>query len=99
MAAARLGELTPGDFEPHSGQGFQLAAASGGLELTLVEVKRLGTALRPGGAFSLLFVAPAGPFLPQDTYRLTHPKLGTLDVFLVPIGPTQGGNGYQAVFT
>jgi hypothetical protein len=96
-----LAALTAEIFEPLSHEAFRLAAGGAGaeLELTLVEVKRLGTALRPGGAFSLLFVSPAGPFLPQATYRLTHPKLGTLELFLVPIGPIQGGNGYEAVFT
>jgi hypothetical protein len=103
MAVATLDSLTPGDFEPHHGETFELSAAAGAgggeLALKLVEVKRLGTALRQGGAFSLLFVSPAGPFLPQATYRLSHPKLGTLELFLVPVGPMQGGNGYEAVFT
>src|SRR4051812_29343833 len=99
MAAATLGDLTAGDFEPLGHEAFQLAAGGAELELTLIEVKRLGTALRQGGAFSLLFVAAAGPFLPQATYTLTHPKLGTIELFLVPIGPSHGGNGYEAVFT
>ena len=52
-----------------------------------------------GGAFSLLFVAPAGPWLPQAIYPVTHPALGTMEIFLVPVGPVSGGNGYHAVFT
>src|SRR3954464_7977667 len=108
---ADLAALAAGDFEPCRAQPFRLTTpgsegaapdASGAgaeLELTLVEVKRLGTALRQGGAFSLLFLSRAGPFLPQATYRVTHPKLGTLELFLVPVGPIHGGNGYEAVFT
>ena len=92
-----LAALTPGDFEPHSGETFRLSA--GELALTLVEVKRIGQALREGGAFSLLFVSAAGPFLPQAIYGLAHPVMGTLELFLVPLGPMQGGNGYEAVFT
>jgi hypothetical protein len=92
-----LAALTPGDFEPHSGEVFRLSA--GGLELKLFEVKRIGQAAREGGAFSLLFVSPAGPFLPQAIYGIAHPVMGTLELFLVPLGPTHGGNGYEAIFT
>ena len=30
---------------------------------------------------------------------LNDPALGVIDIFLVPIGPLEDGNGYQAVFT
>ena len=69
------------------------------MTLELAEVRRLGQAMREGGAFSLLFVSPPGPFLPQAIYPLTHTSLGTLEIFLVPIGPVGGGNAYEAVFT
>ena len=48
--------------------------------------------------FSLVFRGPGGPPLPQRIYRLEHPELGALDVFLVPIGPDAGGMCYEAVF-
>jgi hypothetical protein len=92
-----LATVTADDFERHNGETFRLSP--GELELKLVETKRIGAALRDGGAFSLLFVSAAGPFLPQAIYRLAHPGLGTLELFLVPLGPMHGGNGYEAVFT
>ena len=95
--SSSLAALTAGDFEPHSGESFRISP--GELELTLVEVKRIGKALREGGAFSLLFVSAPGPFLPQAIYALAHPVMGTLQLFLVPLGPMQGGNGYEAIFT
>lgn len=91
-----LAALTADDFERQNGDGFRLNVND--LDLKLVEIKRHGGGMREGGAFSLLFVSPVGPFLPQAIYTLTHPVLGTLEIFLVPIGPTQGGNGYEAVF-
>jgi hypothetical protein len=94
-----LDALTAADFEPHRGAGFGLAAAGGEIALRLVEVNRAGPALRAGGAFSLLFVSDPGPFLPQATYPISHPALGTLELFLVPLGRKHGGNGYEAVFT
>ena len=87
------------DFEPRLRDEFVLSTARGELALQLSEVRRLGQALREGGAYSLLFLAPPGPFMPQATYPLTHPDFGTLEIFLVPIGPVDGRNGYEAVFT
>jgi hypothetical protein len=100
-APAPLATLTCDDFALHLNDAFVLrhGGGAGEVALMLVEVNRLGSAKRTGGAFSLLFVAPAGPFLPQAIYPLTHAALGTLDLFLVPVGPTHGGNGYEAVFT
>ena len=93
-----LDALTVEDFESHAGGTFRLLATPE-IEMKLTRVRRHGEALREGGAFSLFFVAPRGPFLPQAIYPIAHPSLGTLEIFIVPIGPMEGGNGYQAVFT
>jgi hypothetical protein len=93
-----IAELTAADFEPQLESNFHILLPGGELELRLVEVRRLGKAMREGGAFSLTFISPPGPFLPQAIYPLTHPT-GTVDLFLVPLGPKDGGNSYEAVFT
>ena len=93
-----LAKLTVGDFEPRTGETFRLLATPE-LALKLHEVQRIGQALRAGGGFSLHFVAPPGPYLPQAIYPIDHPALGTLHIFITPIGPLAGGNGYEAVFT
>jgi len=49
-------------------------------------------------SFSLLFRGPISPFFPQAIYRLHHEKLGTMDLFLVPMGPDRDGMRYEAVF-
>ena len=99
MPTADGGAVTVADFEPRLSDEFRVRTPNGEVALQLSEVRKLGQALRKGGAFALLFVSPPGPFLPQATYALTHPGLGTLEMFLVPIGPSGGGNGYEAVFT
>lgn len=99
VASTDLAKLTAGDFEARLNNSFILATAGGALAFELVEVRRLGRAHRESGAFSLLFATPRGAFLPQATYPLEHPTMGKLPVFLVPIGPTAAGNGYEAVFT
>ena len=97
--AKALAELTADDFERCRGENFRLTAGSNALELALVEVRRLGAAMRQGGAFSLTFQSPPGPFVPQATYPIGHPELGTLEIFIVPLGPKNGGNQYEVIFT
>ena len=94
-----LAGLTIDDFIPCRGQSFRLRAPAGEAELELAEIRPLGRAVRPGGAFSLLFLAPSGPFLPQATYLIAHPTLGDLELFIVPVGAQDGRNAYEAIFT
>ncbi len=54
--------------------------------------------VRTGGGFSLEFVAPEEHGLPQGIYRVEHPKLGMMEIFLVPSGPAHGGFGYHTSF-
>jgi hypothetical protein len=96
---ADLAALKIGDFSPYLDTIFDMQAAGGTIALRLAKVDAAGESGRLGGAFSLLFVAPKGPWHPQAIYPLNHPKLGIMEIFLVPVGPMQGGNAYQAIFT
>ena len=78
---------------------FSLRSAAEEISLRLINIRKLGEAKRAGGAFSLEFVSPAGPVLPQAIYALDHSALGSLAIFLVPIGRTQDGVIYEAIFT
>jgi hypothetical protein len=93
-----LASLGIGDFAPHRDSIFNLQTSGGVVPLKLVKVDPAGASGRAGGAFSLLFVAPQGPWLPQAIYPVEHSSLSTMEIFLVPIGPLEGGNGYQAIF-
>jgi hypothetical protein len=86
------------DFAAHLDAAFELQAGGGVVPLKLAKVDPAGNSGRAGGAFSLILVAPQGPWLPQGVYPVAHPSLGVMEIFLVPIGPASGGNGYQAVF-
>jgi uncharacterized protein DUF6916 len=94
-----IAELSAADFAPRINDGFHIVTPAGQLELKLVEVRELGVALRKGGAFALTFLSPPGPFLQQSIYPLENPALGSLELFLVPLGPKDGGNSYEAIFT
>jgi hypothetical protein len=94
-----IAALSAADFTPRVNEPFRIVTPAGQIELKLVEVRELGVALRKGGAFALTFLSPPGPFLPQAIYPLENSALGTLDLFIVPLGPQEGGNSYEAVFT
>jgi hypothetical protein len=93
-----LAALRIEDFAAHLDGAFELQAGEAAVPLKLAKVDPAGNSGRPGGAFSLLLIAPQGPWLPQGVYPVAHPSLGVMEIFLVPIGPNSGGNGYQAVF-
>ncbi len=94
-----LAALRIDDFTSHTNDVFEMQAADAVVPLKLVKVEPAGNSGRNGGAFSLLFAAPKGPWLPQATYQVQHPARGTMEIFLVPIGPIADDNGYQAIFT
>ena len=98
-STADIATLRIDDFTPHLDGVFEITTAGGAVPLKLVKVDPAGDSGRAGGAFSLIFVAQKGPWLQQAVYPVKHPVLGIMEIFLVPVGPTQGGNGYQAVFT
>jgi len=98
-----LEQLQSSDFAPYLNQTFTLRLEGIdpiGLELVLVTEK--GTGFRPGvrNPFSLLFLGPvSSQFLAQHMYRLEHPDMGALDIFLVPLGSEDGRMQYEAIFS
>lgn len=52
--------------------------------------------------FSVLFRSRDELVLPQRVYRLEHEKIGSLELFLVPLGPdreVEGAMLYEAAFS
>jgi hypothetical protein len=99
MTTVDLAALGIDDFRPHLGTAFDVRCAHGVVAMTLSQVDPAGESGRRGGAFSLLFVAPPGPWLEQAIYPVQHAAMGAMEIFLVPIGPVGSSNGYQAIFT
>lgn len=103
-----LESLSADSFAEHLGTVFRLRAGAGEpLPLELVEVRRATyaddpAAVGPAGRrepFNLLFRGPRNPYARQGTHRLEHDRLGTLEIFLVPLGPDAAGMRYEAVFS
>ena len=98
MTSADLRKLQMGDFDTRKDETFTVQTQPE-IPLKLKQVRPLGDSGRPGGAFSLWFVGAPGPFLPQAIYPVMHPQLGKMEIFLVPLGPRDGGNLYESIFT
>lgn len=91
-----LAELRPEHFEDLLGQGLPIADTE--FVLTLKSVDRLKSPSPRGQPFSLTLLAPANAHGGQGLYRLVHPTLGVLEIFLVPLAPTDGRPQFEAVF-
>lgn len=86
------------DFQARLGMTFAVGDADDSPILTLSEAKSVGTGQREGGAFSVVFESHEDLGLEQQIHALTASD-GTVEIFLVPIGPFGKGFGYEAVFT
>lgn len=67
------------------------------LELTLVEVTEQKLTSNQE-MFSLIFCGAKDEALSQGTYDLTHDTLGSVTLFLVPVGLDENGYRYEAAF-
>jgi hypothetical protein len=75
-----------------SGDGFDL-------ELIEAELCKAQDSVSDRKPFALVFRGPPEPCLEQQIFTLDHDKMGTLQIFLVPIGPDEKGMRYEAIFT
>jgi hypothetical protein len=81
------------------GQSFAAGAAA----LKLLDVSDLGRAADERSlagaddAFSLSFSGPTSQPLSQGTHTLHHPRLGSFELFLVPVDQPAGDQRYEAV--
>lgn len=93
---------TAADFEKHVDTNFRVELESPRpIEIKLISVtpRKIESHEQAGmERFSVVFAGPADIFLPQNTYRVTHPEMGEFYVFLVPIQPESGEFRYEAVY-
>jgi len=100
-----LEDLTREIFAECLGTTFRIHyGAASPLEVELIEATALPGQPRENiplpnrQPFSLVFRGSKDGCLPQMMYPVEHDKLGTMDLFLVPIFPDQAGYRYEAIF-
>jgi hypothetical protein len=90
-----LGNYSKASFISYLNSVFQLQTSIGIVAVTLTKVDDM-PAPKGGECFTLQFRGGSRA-LPQATYMITHPALGTFALLLVPSGPDQNGaQGYLA---
>lgn len=103
ILGAAMDDLTIDRFLPYLHQVFTIVLEGGDpYPLELVQVTEIGAAPGPGyrRPFSLIFRNPDKTvYLPQRTYHLEHESAGSLDLFIVPLGPDTSGMQYQAIIS
>src|SRR5260370_13850716 len=100
-----LASVTADHFEPVTGQAFEARPPAAGEPFTVVlaGIRRRSGPRGFREPFSLEFLCPRRvatqpPAYGQGVYRLSHPQLGDLDVFLVPGGASDSGVAYEVSF-
>jgi len=80
-------------------QDFEVVFSDGTLPVKLTEARPLGS--RPESIrepFALTFVAGRPLRLPQGTYKMRHPNLGEMEIFLVQLAADATSSTFEAVF-
>lgn len=97
---AEANTFTLARFEPLVGSRFTLRLDdASALPAQLVEARAgRGSTVAGRQPFSLTFETPPAPALQQRIYRLEHPQLDALELFLVPVAQRPTGLHYEAVF-
>src|SRR5205823_8717027 len=90
-----LGNYSKASFTSYLNSVFQLQTSIVVVAVTLMKIDDM-PAPKGGECFTLLFRGGSRS-LPQATYMITHPSLGTFALLLVPSGSDQNGaQGYLA---
>ena len=96
-----LDRLKSSDFAPCLHEKFLLhLGEETPSAVELIQVTELGAAPPDGHRrpFSIILRGPRDRRLPQMIYKLEHEKLGTFEIFLVPVAVDDKGYHYEAVF-
>lgn len=102
MGDTALPDLSLDLFESLLGQPFQIGEGSHAIDAVLIQATNLREAQGAGQLsrqFSLVWRGPRNMALEQRIYTVQHAELGTMELFLVCIGPDAEGMRYEAVFT
>ena len=95
-----LKQFTCSQFEDSLNQTFVIQMETGKmLKVILIEATpKVCGDIKKAHHFSLVFRGAMEPVLEQRIYTLENDNLGSLEIFMVPIGPDNSGMCYEAVF-
>lgn len=90
--------LTADDFSKHLNSKFKIYRTDEEVfESELVEVVELRS--NDGlYSFAVEFLLPPEFGFEQRIYKMEHPETGTMELFIVPVGQTESGTRFEAIF-
>ncbi len=96
-----LDKITADDFESNRELPFLAQIGEHTLEFRVHQIRQ-GKAPPPGVSlrtpFAVILRAPETPPLEQGIVALNHPRLGLLELFIVPVAQAGGWRDYEACF-
>ena len=95
-----LDKVTCEQFAACLNQDLDIVFTDGVLPVKLSEAKPCGPdhPAHVRQPFSLTFVLGRPLQLPQGTYKMRHPQMGEMEIFLVQIAADQSSSTFEAVF-
>lgn len=94
-----LDRLSLEDFSPLIGSEVEVIAYGKQARLKVKEAAVIKSpSPRAAPPFHLVFAAPPAWRVPQGLFRVTHPQLGEIELFAVPIGPDGESFNYEVIF-
>jgi len=94
-----LDRLRKEDFDSLIGQTLKATVGDASADLELAEATSLKSpSPRETPPFRLILRSRENWRGPQGIYRIEHPSLGPIEMFIVPIGPDGQGLCYEALF-
>jgi hypothetical protein len=91
--------LRRSSYEGLTGSAFEASFAGGGQALTLASISDLGRPEVAGAddAFSLEFTGSSEQVITQGIHTLSHPSLGSFDVFVAAVDQPEQTQAYQLI--
>jgi hypothetical protein len=89
-SAVDIGKVTVDDFEPRLKETFRLQLAGASCRWSSMKCSGSRAPSAPAVAFHWCSSPRGGPFSGSPCIRFS--------MFLVPLGPAEAGNAYQAIF-
>jgi Domain of unknown function (DUF6916) len=99
---AMLDKLSHDDFLKCLHERFEIRHGGETIKLQLIECRTLPSSQKKDSErkpFGVIFRGPRAPVLAQRIYRLEGTSIGTLEIFIVPVGPDAEGMRYEAIFS
>jgi hypothetical protein len=94
-----LDRISKEDFEPLVGQKVKVYRDESGSDLEVKEVVATRSpSPRATEPFRIVLRSRDGWVATQGMFRIEHPVLGELELFVVPIGPDGEGLCYEIIF-